>query len=72
MEYVIVSFPTDRFVYIDGEKGGRTNEVLRVAAGTHEFDLGSQQNYEPGVQEIEVAETTVLQPLEIVFSRKDA
>jgi hypothetical protein len=71
MEYVIVSFPTDRVVYIDGEKGGTTNEVLRVEAGTHEFDLGSQQDYEPGLQEIAVAETTVLQPLEIVFSRKD-
>lgn len=71
MEYVIVSFPTDRFVYIDGEKGGRTNEVLRVEAGTHEFDLGSPQDYEPGLQEIEVAETTVLQPMEIVFSQKD-
>jgi len=71
MEYVIVSFPTDRSVFIDGEKGGRTNEKLRVEAGTHEFDIGSPLDYEPGLQEIEVAETTVLQPMEIVFSRKD-
>jgi len=71
MEYIIVSFPTDRFVYIDGDKGGRTNEVLRVEAGTHEFDLGNPKNFEPGLQEVVVEETTVLQPMEIVFSRKD-
>jgi hypothetical protein len=71
MEYIIVRFPTDRFVYIDGEKGGKTNEKLRVEAGTHEFDLGSQKNYEPELQEVVVEGTTVLQPMEIVFSRKD-
>jgi len=72
MEYILVSFPTDRFVYIDGEKGGKTNEVLRVEAGTHEFDLGSLKNYDPDLQEVVVEETTVLQPMQIVFSRKDA
>jgi hypothetical protein len=71
MEYIIVNFPTDRFVFIDGEKGGRTNEVLRIEAGTHEFDLGSPEDYDPELQEVVVEETTVLQPLEIVFSRKD-
>lgn len=71
MEYIIVSFPTNRSVYIDGEKGGTTNDKLRVEAGTHEFDLGNPKNYEPGMQEVEVAATTVLQPMKIVFSRKD-
>ncbi len=71
MEYIIVSFPTKRFVYIDGEKGGRTNDKLRIEAGTHEFDLGNLKNYTPAVQEVEVEETTVLQPLVIVFSQKD-
>lgn len=71
MEYVIVSFPTNRFVYIDGEKGGITNDVLRVEAGTHEFNLGNLKNYKPTSQEVEVEGTTVLQPLMIVFTRKD-
>lgn len=71
MEFVIVTYPTSRFVYIDGEKGGRTNEVLRVEAGTHEFDLGNLKNYEPESQEVEVKGTTVLKPMEIVFSKKE-
>jgi hypothetical protein len=71
MEYVIVSYPTNRFVYIDGEKGGITNDVLRVSEGTHEFDLGNLKNYEPASREVEVQGTTVLKPLEIEFSRKE-
>lgn len=71
MEYIIVSFPTNRFVYIDEEKGGRTNAKLHIEAGTHVFDLGSQKNYKPDSREVEVTGTTVLQPMLIAFSRKD-
>jgi len=70
MEYVTVTYPTDRFVYIDDEQGGRTNEVLRVAAGTHVFDLGTPANYKPASRQVEVRDTTVLQPLVIAFSKK--
>ena len=72
MEYVKVTFPTNRLVYINGEKGGYTNDVLRLAAGTHEFTLGQLKNYEPESQEIEVDGTTVLEPLEIVFTKKES
>ena len=71
MEYIIVSFPTNRFVYIDGEKGGTTNANLRIEAGTHVFDLGTLKNYKPDSREVEVTGTTVLQPMVIAFSRKD-
>ena len=70
MEYVTVTYPTDRFVYIDDEQDGRTNEVLRVAAGTHVFDLGTLANYKPASRQVEVRDTTVLQPLVIAFSKK--
>ena len=71
MEYIMVTFHESRFVYIDGEKGGKTNEVLRIEAGTHEFELRGRKNFEPELQEVVVEETSVLQPMEIVFSRKD-
>ncbi|MCX7141562.1 MAG: PEGA domain-containing protein [Proteobacteria bacterium] len=71
MEFVKVTFPTSRYVYIDGEQAGRTNEVLRIEAGTHVFALGSLANYEPASQELEVAETTVLAPLVVEFARKE-
>ena len=70
MEYVIVTYPTDRLVYVDGEKSGRTNEVLRIDAGTHVFDLGNLANYEPTSREIAVEGTTVLAPMVLAFARK--
>ena len=71
MEYVIVTFPTDRFIYIDGEQNGRTNNSLRVDAGSHSFDLGPLKNYEPEMQTVVVSGTTVLDPQEIVFTKID-
>jgi hypothetical protein len=71
MEFVTVTFPTDRFVYIDDEQNGRTNEVLRVDAGTHVFDLGNLKNYRPAQRKVMVQDTTVLEPLVIAFFRKD-
>ena len=71
MEYVRVTFPTDRLVYIDDEKNGYTNEVLRVDTGTHSFDLGPVENYRPGSRNVTVKGTTPLEPCEIAFYRKD-
>jgi PEGA domain len=71
MEYVKVTFPTDRPVYIDGEENGNTNEVLRVEAGTHVFELGNAANYRPAQRKVTVQDTTALEPLEIVFFRQE-
>jgi len=71
MEYVKVTFPTNRLVYIDGEQNGHTNDVLRVDAGTHIFELGNLDNYRPGSRKVLVQDTTVLEPLEITFYRQD-
>jgi hypothetical protein len=71
MEHVKVTFPTRRFVYIDGEQNGYTNEVLRVDAGTHLFDLGNVRNYQPASRKVMVKDTTVLEPREIAFTKKD-
>jgi hypothetical protein len=69
MEYVIVTFPTDRLVYIDDEKNGSTNEVLRVDEGTHVFNLGPYANYRPGSRTVTVQGTSPLEPREIAFYR---
>jgi len=71
MEYVKVTFPTNRLVYIDGEENGNTNEVLRVDAGTHVFELGNIQNFRPASRKVTVQDTTVLEPLEVPFYLKD-
>ena len=70
MEFVKVTYPTDRFVYIDDEQAGRTNDVLRVETGTHVFDLGPMANYKPASRQVEVVDTTVLQPMVIAFAKK--
>jgi len=71
MEHVIVTFPTKRLVYIDGEENGFTNDVLRVDAGTHVFELGNLANYRPASRKVLVQDTTVLEPLQVAFFRKD-
>jgi hypothetical protein len=71
MEYVVVTFPTRRMVYVDGEQNGYTNEVLRVDAGSHVFELGKLVNFEPSFRRAMVRDTTPLEPLEVVFRRKD-
>jgi hypothetical protein len=71
MEYVIVTFPTKRLVYIDGDQNGYTNEVLRLDAGTHVFELGNLANYKPASRKVTVKDTTALEPLEIAFLPKN-
>ena len=71
MEYVKVVFPTRRRVYIDEEPNGYTNQVLRVDAGTHVFDLGPLANYRPASRRSRVRDTTVLEPREIRFRPRD-
>jgi len=71
MEHVVVTFPTRRLVYIDDEENGYTNEVLRVDAGTHVFTLGNLANFRPASRTVTVEGTSVLEPLEIKFLRKD-
>lgn len=71
MEYVKVTFPTRRLVYIDDEENGYTNDVLRVDAGTHLFALGNVANFRPASRKVTVEGTSVLEPLEVKFFRKD-
>lgn len=71
MEFVKVLFPTNRIVYVDGEENGSTNEVLRVDAGKHLFELGNVMNFRPASRKVVVRDSTVLEPLEIEFFRKD-
>lgn len=70
MEYVIVIYATKRSVYVDGVLTGDTNEILRMDAGTHKFDLGDPADYDPASQDVVVAGTTVLLPMRVVFTKR--
>jgi hypothetical protein len=40
-EFVKVTFPRRRQVYVDGKPSGFTNDIIQVQTGTHTFDLGA-------------------------------
>ena len=71
MEYVKVIYPTRRMVYVDGEQNGYTNQVLRVDAGTHVFELGTVLNFAPSFRRATIQDTTVFEPFEIAFEPKE-
>jgi hypothetical protein len=64
-EYVVVSYPSVRDVYIDGQIAGKTKDTIRVERGTHRFDLGKPQDYQPKSVELDVKNSTSLHPLPI-------
>ncbi len=68
MEFVVVTFPTRRTVFVDGAAQGETGQVLRVQTGTHIFDLGEPANYTPPSQRIRVIGTSPANPLVVIFT----
>ncbi len=72
MEFVVVRFPEERPVFIDGQKVGRTATTLRVQEGHHRFDLGEPRDYQPGELECLVTGTSSLTPLELAFAPRAA
>ncbi len=69
MEFVIVRFPTERDVNVDGAAQGKTDQLLRLQAGTHSFDLDVPLDYKPASQTKRVIGTSMASPMEIVFTR---
>ena len=72
LEFVIVKFPTSRTVYVDGNRAGFTNTIIVIETGNHVFDLGKPANYDPEEHQETVQDTSVVDPLEIEFTRASA
>jgi hypothetical protein len=68
MEYVIVSYPEERDVFIDGQHVGKTNQTLEVETGTHTFSLGEPPDYTPPSQTKAVTDTNPIIPMEFAFT----
>ena len=66
-EFVKVTFPGRRQMYVDGKPCGFTNDVIQVQTGTHTFDLGAPRNYQPSSQTVRVTGTLAPQPMIIAF-----
>jgi hypothetical protein len=68
MEWITVSYPRVRDVFIDGRRSGETNRTLVVAEGTHRFDLGVPPDYSPDKRIETVTGTSDGAPLNLDFS----
>lgn len=69
-QYVVVTFPDKRDVYIDGKKTGSTGDLLAIReSGTYAFTLGEPVDYQPSRIEIFVNGTTVQKPWEVKFEK---
>jgi len=67
-QYVIVSYPGDRTVYVDGTPCGSTNQVMIVQRGSHRFDLGDPRDYAPPFIDAFVVGTTQDNPMRLAFT----
>jgi hypothetical protein len=67
MEFVVVTFPNRRPVFMDDQPSGNTGDKLTVQAGHHAFDLGAPQDYSPKRQTVNVTGTTAGNPLLVTF-----
>ena len=75
MGWVIVTFPESREVFVDDrsqgdsfDAGGRPR-VLVVEDGLHTFRLGVAADVAPPAQDVTVANTSILDPLPVVFTK---
>jgi hypothetical protein len=67
MEFVTVTFPVRRPVFMDGQPMGQTGDPLIVQPGFHDFDLGMPADYVPPTQKVNVINTTPPAPLLVGF-----
>lgn len=70
MEWVFVSYPRVRDVYVDGRLSGRTDELLATREGEQDFDLGDPRDYRPRRCTVVVTGTTSSTPMRIAFAPK--
>jgi hypothetical protein len=65
MGRLVVRFPDDRGVFVDGAPFGRTNQIREITNGTYDVDLGEPQDYAPPTREARVVTIGVR---EVVFT----
>jgi len=67
-EFVVVTFPTRRGVFMDNQPMGQTGDRLTIQAGFHDFDLGLPADYAPATQNVHVVNTVAANPLPVAFA----
>lgn len=67
-EFLLVQYPTERDVWVDDQRCGRTNVPIRVGEGHHQINLGPSLDYTPPSQTVEVRGCPAVAPKTISFS----
>lgn len=69
MQYLLVPFPEQRVVIIDGIEQGMTNEVIELEEGTHTTTLKGPSDFDPEIREFILRRTSELNPKVIRFEK---
>ena len=67
MEWLLVEFPEDRGVLIDGLSNGKTNTKFELEEGPHQVSLAPPSDFSPTYQNIVLKGTNVNDPMTISF-----
>jgi len=67
MEFLLVTFRSDRDVVIEGEVAGLTNQLITLGPGTYTIWLAPPTDYTPLRRRVVVRDTSPLEPEEVVF-----
>jgi len=68
MEFLLVIFPEEREVVIDGVVAGLTNHLITLAAGTYLVSLAPPDDFRPLEIEVVVLDTSPIDPREVEFA----
>lgn len=66
-EYLVVAFPHQRTVLINGESMGYTNDLLELEGGRYEVTLDPPPDFAPAKHEIRLRHTSALSPMRVEF-----
>lgn len=66
-EYLVVLFPRNRRVMINGEFMGATNRKLELESGRYEVTLGPPKNFIPEKHDLDLGNTSSLMPMTVQF-----
>ena len=73
MEFLWVNFDETRVVLVNGNPRGHTNVVITIPQpGTYRITLAGRFDFAPDVQEVTLAHSNPIEPIELTFHRLPA
>jgi hypothetical protein len=66
-EYLVVSFPRTRRLFLNGQFNGTTNTILELEGGQYQVTLGPPKNFMPEKYDIDLRGTSLMNPMIVEF-----